>query len=255
MLLNDFQKELVGDINQSLNSEKRIKDINSFFELKCKIKQEKHSCPWIPEKIKNTTSNDIYKIKNDNIDVGLTLGNKSIIFEDRDGTYFATLYFLELIDFLEKNKLITIVEKDPDDLKLFKVPIIPGDILSVFGIDPVDDRMWLLIKEFVLTEFVPLPDLDKFISNGFKTEEDVIAEEEIQSRKHQIDVTRKTLRITIVALCVSVVFNIVSIIVYNTNRNITIVEDKTKSDTNNVKIVNYPVTDTAKKLDTIEIRK
>jgi hypothetical protein len=254
MILNEIQISILSQINQPLNSEKRIKDLNAFFELRCEIKEEKHSCPWIPNKVKNTTSQNIYRIETQNVDTQLTLSNRTIIFTDRDKTFFETVYFLELIDYLEKNKLITFVEKDPDDLQNFKVPILDGDILSNFGIDPIDDRIWQLIKEFVLIEIVPLPKLNEFIKNGLKTDKEVKEAEEIKDRKHELSITRKSLKITIAALVISVAVNIYSIYMNTTDRNISIVKDLTKIDTNKVLITNGKLFDTIKVYDTLKIK-
>jgi hypothetical protein len=255
MILNEIQISILSQINQPLNSDKRIKDLNTFFELRCEVKEENHSCPWVIEKVKNTISQNIYRIKTENVETELTLKNGTIIFKDRDKTFFETIYFLELVDYLEKNKLITFVEKDPDDLEKFKIPVLEGNILNVFGIDPIDDRIWQLIKEFVLVEIFPLPDLNEFIQHGYKTDNEFKNEEEIKDRKHELSITRKSLIITIFALIISVAVNIYSIYMNTTDRNISIVKDLTKKDTNKILITNNPlVYDTIKVYDTVKVK-
>ena len=254
MILNDAQKIFIKDINLPIDSPSRLKDINSFFNLKCPTNKAKTSCQWVVQKVKTTINQNIYRIVTDDINATLTAVNTSVFFNDRNKAFFDTLYFLELVDFLETNKLITLIDKDPDDIKDFKIPVLEGDILSNFGIDPIDDRMWLLVKEFVLTEIVPLPDLTEFIKNGYKTKEEFEIADEINDRKHQLVVTRNSLYITIGALVISILVNIFVIYNYNNERNISIIKDFTKNDTTKIKMMNNQVFDTIKIYDTLKIK-
>jgi len=257
MLLNDFQKNLLGYINQPLDSEKRIKDINSFFELTCDIEKEGIACSWVTSDFNPTLENqNIYTVEIDEFKQQLGILNKGVYFKDNKQVIYNTVYFLELVDFLEREKLITYIDKSPSELVKFKVPVLKNtQLIGIHDVHPIDDRLWLLIREFVLCEIVPLPELNDYINNQNKTKEEINVQTEIKDRRQQLELTRRTLILTVIALFVSVVMNFVSIYLYTTERNISIVRDVTKEDTSKVKIVNYPIVDTVKKIDSIVIKK
>lgn len=257
MILNDIQKVYLNNLNLPLDDPNRIKDLNSFFALKCDIEKEIDSCPWATGSFNpSLTNQNIYGVTIDKFERVIGGMNHCIYFKNNEQVLYNTTYFLELIDFLEQEKLITYIDKAPDEIANFKVPVLKTTIIiGVHDVHKIDDRLWFLIKEFVLCEFVPLQEkLNEFIKNDYKIKEEVLKDSEVNDRKHQLKITQRSLNITIAALCVSILVNIFTIIEYSTNRNISIIKDITKSDTTKVKILNNALYDTIKIYDTVKVK-
>jgi hypothetical protein len=244
MILSKEQKEFLNKINLQIDSKDRLKDINTFFNTFCKIKERLKSCPAVTIAHNldgiNTVSSEIYKIKGENVDARITLVNKSIIFLDEERVYYDTLYFLELMDFLEQNKLITFTDKAPDDIEKLDVPVLEKTFKYLGNdIHPIDDRLWQLIKEFVLVEIVPLPKLDEFIKRGYKTDQEHYTEEENKDRKRA---NRNTLVIAIITVVLS---SLINYLIYTNKRDVNVINQR---DTINVKVLPNQNIDTIKSI-------
>ena len=172
MVLSKEQITFLDKINLPLDSDERVKDINTFFIYYCAIKEKLRSCNalfhgYIPSSI--DIDPDFYKIKINDIIVGLSIGNKSIIFENSNETLTKVISFLELWDYLKKEKLIKVINKDPKDIEDFLVPVLEEtEIAGVHDIYPIDKKLWQLVKDYVLLEIVPLPNLKEFRNRSLK---------------------------------------------------------------------------------------
>jgi hypothetical protein len=247
---------ILNSLNLELDDPKRIKDLNSFFALKCDIEEELPSCPWATSLMNpSLAKKNIYGAKINDIERFIGLINKSIYFKDNKKVLYDTIYFLELIDFLEHKRLLTYVYQTPDDIVNFIVPVLKETItIGIHKVHKIDDRLWLLVKEFVLNEFIPLPDLNEYVKNGYKTEEKRKIDKEVLDREHLLRTTRNSLYTTIAALIVSIIVNIITLCTINNERNISIIKDLTKNDTTKIKIMNNMIIDTAIKHDTVIIK-
>jgi len=166
MIFDKDKREFVKRICLPINSEKRLKDINTFFEFFCDIeKQHKSFLARICEDVSNNgvimTTDDFYKIKTKNADASITLMNKSVTFKNRDNAFANVISFLELWDYLKENNLIRIIEKDPNKIKEFKFPLLNQYAFRGGVAIPLPDNdLWLLIKNYVLFEIIPLSELN-----------------------------------------------------------------------------------------------
>jgi len=240
MNLNDRQIEYLNKINLPLDAKDRLKDINSFFELFGNIKNNLKGFQWVTGYGKTSEldfiDSKIFKIENEYGNASLTLNNKSIIFDDTTQIFYDTLYLVELIVVLEENKLIAFIDKEPNEIKGFKVPVLEETIkVGMQEWNPPFYKLWILIKEFVLVEFVPMPELKDFIVNDFKTKEEIKIEKDL-------DISTKSLKsykwFSICALAISIILGIINIISFTTERTVSITRDLTKYDTNRVIIIN-----------------
>jgi len=174
MTFDNNKIEFLKRINLPIDSKERLKDINTFFEYFCEIQEKFRGCParLLNDYEKNgldLIGPDFYIIKTPNANAPITLGNKSVSFKNSEAVFSKTVSFLELLEFLEENKLIKIIEKDPNDIKNFAVPLL--DYTVKFGINyinPIDNKLWLLIKNYVLIEIIPQSNLNDFINKGCK---------------------------------------------------------------------------------------
>lgn len=188
MYLNDRQKGFLDKINLPLDTKDRLKDINSFFELFGNIKEKSEGFLWATG-YGRTSELDfidpkIFKIENEYGNATLTINNQSIIFMDPIHIFNDTLYFVELIDTLEKNKLISLIDKDPNELKKFNVPVLEETrTVGSYEWNIPFYKLWILIKDLVLVEITPMPELQDFIKNGYKTTQEREKEKEEKHRK------------------------------------------------------------------------
>lgn len=228
MILNRKQKEFLEKINLPIDSKDRIKDMNSFFKLFGNIKNIINNFPYaIGFGLINKPDNinlKIFTVENEYGSASLTNENESITFENYEKTFYDTLFFVDLINLLEKNNLVSIVDKEPDEIINFKVPVLE-ETMTILD-KPMQIpfyKLWILIKEFVMVEFVPLPELKDFIENDYKTINEIDNEKE---EKHRTKSLRWTISIAVVSILLSICTGIFNYLTYKTDRIVTIQNQK-----------------------------
>jgi hypothetical protein len=240
MNLNDKQKEYLYKINLPIESNDRLKDINTFFELFGNIKEHLEGFQWVVGYGKSNEldfiDRKIFEIQNEYGCASLTLDNSSLIFVNTLQTFYDALYFVELIDVLEKNKLLAFIDKEPNELKEFKVPVLEETrTVGLYEWHLPFYKLWILIKDFVLVEFAPMPELNEFIKNGFKTKEEIKMERDLEISIKSLNSYKW---FSICALVISIILGAINLISYTTERSVSITNDLNKYDTNKVIIIN-----------------
>ena len=228
MNLNKKQIEYLHKINLPFDSKDRLKDVNSFFELFGKIKTQSEGFPWVTGYGKTSELDfidpQIFTVKNEYGNATLTIKNQSITFADPTQIFNDTLYFVELIDILEKNKLIALIDKNPNELKEFNVPVLEETkTIGLYEWNIPYYKLWILIKEFVLVEFTPMPELQDFINNGYKTTQEHEKEKEEKHRKKSL---KWTIFVAITSILLSIFTGVFNYYTYQKERVITIQNQK-----------------------------
>ncbi len=220
MKLNKKQIEYLHKINLPFDSKDRLNDINSFFELFGNIKEQHEGFPWATGFGKTGEMDfidpKIFKIENEHGNATLTINNQSITFVDPIQIFYDTVYFVELIDILGNNKLIALIDKDPNELKMFNVPVLEETrTVGLYEWNIPYYKLWILIKAFVLVEFTPMPELQDFIHNGYKTTQELEKEKEEKHRKISL---KWTILIAITSILLSICTGIFNYYTYREER-------------------------------------
>jgi hypothetical protein len=228
MNLNEQQKGFLDKLNLPLDSKDRLKDINTFFEVFGNIKENIRGFQWATPGNKTNELDfidpKIFRVEYEYGSPTLTMFNPSIIFIDTMQTFHDTLYFIELIVELEKNKLIAFIDKEPNELKKFKVPVLEETkTVGAYEWHPPFYKLWILIKEFVLVEFIPMPELYDFIINDYKTKKEIEKENEEKYRKRSL---KWTIFIAITSIILSISTGIFNYFTYQKDRVVSIQNQK-----------------------------